>query len=166
MRIASLFSFLLLSTAAFAVTPPITKSNWTNHPEIKAIRAIYNEVEAADKKGELRSRSCKASMEAKLFEDSAGVVRKYARSGGTEDQWQDALFYYDTAKRLRFIYLSMNAVNGTRMEIRAYYAAKDGELLYYDVKKVRGKGWPLQKLAELSDPRDDFERICAKKNVQ
>jgi hypothetical protein len=49
-------------------------------------------------------------------------------------------YYYDGAGHLRFAFVEQAAVNGTRRELRIYWAA-DSTLLYRDVRNLAGPGW-------------------------
>src|SRR5262245_27136537 len=136
MRMISLFLLLFVFSPCFAGPLPIDSKNWISHPEIKHIRSIYNETEEAIKKGRFTKKpvrlecpSAGPTVQATFYDDSSGRVRKYQLSGGSDDSAVDTSYYYDKNGKLRFVFQSLRAVNGTDMETRTYFD-EQGTMLY------------------------------------
>jgi hypothetical protein len=162
-------SFLLVFFAlcpSFAEPLPIESKNWMSHPEIKRIRSLYNEIEESVKKGRLSKKpvpmdcpSEESFIEATFYEDPSGIVRKYQLSGGSYDSEADASYYYDKAGKLRFVFQSLRAVNGTDMETRTYFYEK-GNILYQDERLKKGPGWAGGFPESIQNPREHAASLC------
>ncbi|MDT4969371.1 MAG: hypothetical protein QOJ64_4108 [Acidobacteriota bacterium] len=157
-------------TSAFATQEngsEITKSNWQQHPKIKAIRAIVQSVDTAltRKSLTIKKRSfedCEPYEDAlrTIATDSRGHVRYYAKEAGSEDsalKWQH---YYDEKGNLRFVFITGGAVNGAELEHRIYfdeYGKRIWELQVY----TKGPGytfpeiWPDDQL-QIKNPAMKF----------
>jgi len=150
-----------LSTGASAVDW-ITDANYINHPAVKKIRKIYRQINAAESAGQLnqKSRTCHENggvieMRARLFRDRAGLTRKYVVSGGSDDSSVHAEYYYDASGTLRFIFGTLNAVNGTSIEKRVYFDEKGRHL--HTNRREKGPGYPDDSIkAVIRDPDADF----------
>jgi hypothetical protein len=153
---------------ALASDNVISDTNWQNHPEIKAVRAIYNEIENAIKKHayqekekyppdseELPNFSFKS-----IYFDGRGRARKYYVQGGTDDQALQFSYYYDKTGRLRFVYITGGAVNGTRMSHRIYFNA--GGVRIFEKHEMSEPGylwyeeWPEEAL--IKEPVAEFNK--------
>jgi hypothetical protein len=105
----------------------ITESNWRRHPKILAIRNTVQSVDAAVKKGILKTSQrrfeyCDEGFELlrRMAVNPKGVVRRYEVHGSFDDiplTWQH---YYDEAGVLRFVFIFGGPVNGKKIENRIY----------------------------------------------
>jgi hypothetical protein len=154
--------FLLVSGATPALgqeTRP-TPENWMSHPEIRAIRELYQGIEANIESGIFSAKhersACKGEyFDATFFEDSLGVVRKYAV--GTSST--EAAYYYDGDGTLRFVFQSIKRYRGTHKEARYYYD-RSGRELYTDERLLEGRDAPVRYQLEVSNPREAFDSLC------
>ena len=104
---------------------------WQDGPATKQIRAIYNEVNAAEKAGKLKKEYRKCELydgsfiiEGMLYKDQNGVVRKYAVISGSDDSIQRSEYYYDAKGIPRFTYRYNGSV----------YESKKWDRIYFDEK--------------------------------
>jgi hypothetical protein len=138
--------------------------SWMQHPQIREIRRLYQDVEAAVEEGQYsrdeRRVMCRGyPIGATLFVDSGGVVRKYERTRLAPDVIAEARYYYDSGGMLRFSFQSLRARSGTEKELRTYYD-ESGQLLYADERLVEGPDEPVRRLPAVWDPREDFQSLC------
>jgi hypothetical protein len=156
------------AAASHATPPPgpssqesggaVTKANWQRHPKIKAIRALVQSV-----KNDISRRSL--TTKKRVFEycepyedtarvigtDSRGRVRFYQKEGGSEDSALKWEHYYDVAGRLRFVFITGGAVNGTQLEHRIYFD-EQGKRVWEERTFKKGPGytfpevWPEEQL--------------------
>ncbi|HEY1373610.1 MAG TPA: hypothetical protein VGH50_14160, partial [Candidatus Binatia bacterium] len=49
MKLTSHFFICCLFASIASAAEPISEKNWQNHPEVKKIRTLYNDVNAAEK---------------------------------------------------------------------------------------------------------------------
>jgi hypothetical protein len=72
--------------------------------------------------------------------------------------------YYDDAGRLRFVFVTGGAINGSRMEERIYLDQR-GKLLRDDRKWTEGPGYPFVDFVKAGvlahNPRHAFEKNCS-----
>jgi hypothetical protein len=165
MRLLLLALALILPGAGWAQRPP-TAANWRNHPAVRAIRAITQEVEIALRESKLTvqtdSAECNSGavrLTAHLYTDPAGRVRKYVVEGGSGDSYSQVQYYYDRHGRLRFSFETLGAVNGTKQETRQYFDST-GARLYKDVRLLKGPGYPGGLDEVVTDPAADFRALC------
>jgi len=160
---------LVVSVAAPLVSlsaEPVTEKNWRNHPEIKKIRSIYDEVKAEKDAGNLKKQNRKCELhsgyfviEGTLYTDNKGVVRKYDVRAGTGDSAGTAEYYYDAKGIPRFTYRTRSSYYGGRKTDRIYMD-EEGHWLYTDHKE-EGGGVPGSELSEsISDPAGDYVDLC------
>ncbi len=126
MRYGILFLLSALPAAATA-QGPVDARNWTTHPQIRAVRAIYERTERQiAAKGLVATvrhvEFCENGQDTdrQLYADSAGHVLKYATQGGSEDSAGETAYYYSDG-RLRFVFAHSADVHGGRMEHRIYF---------------------------------------------
>ena len=154
-----------LSTGASAVDW-ITDANYINHPAVKKIRKIYRQINAAESTGQLKekSRTCHENdgaieLRVRLFRDRSGLTRKYVVSGGSDDSSVQAEYYYDDSGTLRFIFGTLNAVNGTSIEKRVYFDEKGRHL--HTNRREKGPGYPDDSIkVVIRDPDADLAGLC------
>ncbi|NJO17630.1 MAG: hypothetical protein HC877_18405 [Thioploca sp.] len=148
-----------LAGSGYAINEiPINKTNWLNHPKIQEIRNIYNQIESRITNNTLvKSEKSLASEEPAvptsktIYVDNLGTVRKYIEAAGSEDSALTSNYYYDHAGRLRFVFITGGAVNGSQLEHRIYF-------------DTRGKRiWEIQKY--LTDIHYTFPSIWPKKDL-
>lgn len=78
----------------------------------------------------------------RIARDAKGVVRWYEDYGYGEsgDASGDDRYYYDHSGHLRFVLIIIDAVNGTRQQLRAYFD-ESGKLLKQTYRSVKGPGY-------------------------
>ena len=147
----------------------IPAARWSSHPAIRAVRAIVQDIDRHPERFVRRSDSATCgfpyiSVTAELYSDSAGLVRKYHLASGHDDSAGDATYYYDAHGLVRFAFTTQNAVNGTRLEQRAYFDST-GVLLRRASRRLAGPGYPNGWPDEpIRDPRSDFGHLCGPAN--
>lgn len=150
--------------------PPVTERSWREHPSVKEIRAIVQEVQELENSGKLTTaersghESCEnydGDMYRTIRRDTSGKARKLTLDAGSEDSAVTVDAYYDTQTKLRFIFVKAAAVNDTVYEYRLYFSP-DGKKLWEDQKLVSGPGytfptpWPEDLI-----PRDPEARFAS-----
>lgn len=164
---------LCLATLGSSQEEEITASNWQHHPKVKAVRSVVESIESG-----LRKRAFKISVRKfeycesyedtlrRMAVDSKGVVRRYENEAGSDDSALTWQHYYDEAGRLRFVFISGGAVNGSQLEHRIYFD-ENGKRIWEEHKYVKGPGytfpevWPEEKTdlarpIQKSDPAKAF----------
>ena len=148
-----------LAGAVYAINEiPINKTNWLNHPKIQEIRNIYNQIESritnntlVKSEKSLESEEPSVPTSKIIYVDNLGTVRKYVESAGSDDSALTSNYYYDHAGRLRFVFITGGAVNGSQLEHRIYF-------------DTRGKRiWEIQQY--LTDIHYTFPSIWPKKDL-
>jgi len=140
---------LIMAAARLAPgAEPITASNWQRHPDIVEIRAIYEEIKQAESTGRLSKlqrtfEHCRSyeDTERVLYLDAQGAVRSYHFGGGSEDSAARHAHYYDRDGKLRSVFITAGAANGTQLEHRIYLS-KDGTRLW-EAQQRQGPGWTV-----------------------
>jgi hypothetical protein len=128
----------------------VTKANWQQHPKIKVIRSLVQAIKTGMVKKSLTTRKrafeyCEPG-EATLrvmATDARGRVRFYQTEGGSEDSSLKFEHYYDEAGRLRFVFITGGAVNGSELEHRIYFD-EAGKRIWEEQAYKKGPGytWP------------------------
>lgn len=145
----------------------ITKANWQQHPKIKAIRAIVQSVKngMSRKSFTVRKRVfeyCEPyeDTERMIATDSGGRARFYQNAGGSDDSSLKWEHYYDEAGRLRFVFITGGAVNGSELEHRIYFD-EAGKRIWEEQTYKKGPGytfpaiWPDEQL-QIADAATKF----------
>lgn len=161
----SILLAVLFSASVFA-GQTITDTNWSNHPEIKKIRALYKEINRLEKEDKMKKETKKCvlyggnvEMDGELYKDQRGIIRKYVIDGGTGNSRARAEYYYDEKGIARFTYRFRGAFNGTKIEDRIYFDEKAQQL--YTDHKTMGPGYTGSGLADsVADPRTDYANLC------
>lgn len=125
----------------------ITKANWQQHPKIKAIRAVVQAVKASLGRKAFTVKR-RAFEYCEPYEDTArtiatdtkGLVRFYQNEGGSDDSALKLEHYYDERGRLRFVFITGGAANGSRLEHRIYFD-EDGKRIWEDHVYKTGPGY-------------------------
>lgn len=159
---AIIWSILMVLLTAQAQS--INGRNWINHPSIVEIRNISSEVVGLIQKKLLLTEKnvfvgCAAlSLERQMHRTSQGVVRFYQTLGGSDDSAYTFSHTYDSAGRLRFLYMQAGAINGSQLEAR-YYFDPQGRLLWEQLKSS-GPGYPFVdgKKVAVRNPRQVFHQ--------
>jgi hypothetical protein len=87
--------------------------------------------------------------------DDKGIARSYVKEGGSDDSALTWEHYYDSAGRLRFVFITGGAVNGSELEHRIYFD-EAGQRIREEQKYVKGPGytfpekWPDEDLQKTS----------------
>lgn len=142
-----LFSSVLVRSAGDEQSTGINASNWMNHPKIAEIRAVYSETEDALQGGELEQKTRIFDHAEPYFPtlktiafDKNAVARKYTEEAGSDDSAATTSFYYDSQKRLRFVFITGGAVNGSEFEHRIYFDAAQQRI--WEIQKyLKGPGY-------------------------
>ncbi|HUQ31824.1 MAG TPA: hypothetical protein VM095_06880 [Pyrinomonadaceae bacterium] len=145
----------------------ITKANWQQHPKIKAIRTIVQSVKTGmtSKRLTTKKRSfeyCEPGEDTLrvLAIDSHSRARFYQTEGGSEDSSLKFEHYYDEQGRLRFVFITGGAVNGSQMEHRIYFD-ETGKRIWEEQTLKKGPGytwpevWPDDQM-QINDPAAKF----------
>ena len=148
-----------------------TKNSFSlQHPKIRTVRSLYRSIEndisaGRMKKNERTFQSCEGGLSEDriVYLDAQNRVRKYVRQGGSDDSTLTFRHYYDDAGRLRFVFVTGGAINGSIMEERIYLD-HHGKLIRDDRKWTTGPGYPFVDFVEAGllqrDPRHAFEQNC------
>lgn len=145
----------------------ITQANWQQHPQIKAVRAIVQAVDAGLGKGlyKVSKRKfdyCEPYVDTArmMATDSSGRVRRYEKQAGSEDSSLTWKHTYDEGGHLRFVFITGGATNGSELEHRIYFD-ETGQRIWEEQKYVKGPGytfptvWPDEEL-QSTDPAKAF----------
>lgn len=162
--IAIAFSFTLVATSAFGQERDARLKNWMQHPEIRAIRELYQEIEGGIDAGRYSHEEGRVLCQgepigASLFMDSAGTVRKYEVQRTMPNVMAEGSFYYDSVGLLRFSFQSLHARSGTHTELRTYYE-ESGQVLWANERLIEGPDESVQSLPPVWRPRESFESLC------
>lgn len=136
----------------------VTKANWQQHPKIKAIRAIVQSIKSGMSRKSLTTKRrafdyCEpgADTARMIATDAQGRARFYQTEGGSEDSSLKVEQYYDETGRLRFVFITGGAVNGTQLEHRIYFD-ETGKRIWEEQTFTKGPGytfpqvWPEEDL--------------------
>jgi hypothetical protein len=146
MNISTTIVLLIALPAAIGAQTPITARNWKTHPDIVAVRSIFESTEASIARKELTRSAAhvdycddahQGGQDRELFVDAKGRARKYSNDEGTDDHSLSTSWYYDVLGTLRFVFISGGATNGTEIENRIYFDAK-GRRLWQDYRVLKG----------------------------
>ena len=145
---------------------PINATSWINHPKIKEIRELCNEIEGnikiknlVEHKRDLKREETHGITFKAIYLDKLNIARKYVERSGSEDSALTFSYYYDPKRVLRFVFIEGGAVNGSQMEHRIYFGAS-GERIWEIQKYQKGPGYsfPTVWLEEdlVFDPLNNF----------
>ncbi|MBI5509358.1 MAG: hypothetical protein HY903_11455 [Deltaproteobacteria bacterium] len=137
---------ILLALAA----APITDDNWRQHPVVRDVRRVQDEVESLRDMARLKRKrrtfdSCtrfQDDISRTLYTDRGGVPRLYTRSAVSDDTAVNIKGYYDAKARLRYLLVDAGAANATAMRIRIYFDT-DGQRLWETRELFTGPGYPF-----------------------
>jgi hypothetical protein len=159
-------AFLQLAIPA-ASSQEITRENWQQHPQIEAVRTVVEAVEAGLKKGVYKVSKrefeyCEPYQDTVrlMATERSGRVRRFERQAGSEDSSLTWKHYYDEGGRLRFVFITGGATNGSELEHRIYFD-EAGKRIWEEQKYVKGPGytfpevWPDAELQK-TDPAKAF----------
>lgn len=160
----------VLATALPAAAEKRAATAGLRHPDVIAVRGIYREVEdrIADgqlKKEERHAAGCSPwSDDRTIYANTKGAIRKYVWEYGGDDSAFTVRHYYDRAGRLRFVFVTAGAVNGTVMEQRIYFNERGARIRETRVL-VAGAGYTFPQFSEEEgllqhDPRRAYEKVC------
>lgn len=143
------YPLIFVSAVFVAASGQVKKEFGFDNPEIKTIQNLYKSIEKLSNKGRLTERSrifsyCNSYFDTdrKLYSDSSGKIRKYVRSGGSDDSTATQTFFYDEEGNLRLCVVGAGAINGTKMEVRIYFD-KNKNRIWEDRKFTEGPGYPF-----------------------
>jgi hypothetical protein len=145
----------------------ITKANWRQHPKIKEVRAIVQTVKAGmsrpgwtTKKRTFEYCEPGGDIERVLSTDQSGQARFYLNEAGSEDSALTTEHYYDETGRIRFVFITAGAVNGSNLEHRIYFD-ETGKRIWEVQTYTKGPGytWPEvweEELLSITDAAGKF----------
>jgi WD domain, G-beta repeat len=144
----------------------IPEKNWRRHPKIIPILNLVNSINVGLKKRSFKTAQRKFNCEEvpyftllRIARNARGAVTWYENYQEGEDSSWDEYYYYDAARRLRFVLMTSYAANGTREQHRIYFD-ENGKLLRTSRKLLKGPGYfgpqHVEELVNL-DPAKDFE---------
>ena len=138
--------------------PPPKPTATDKQAEIADVRRIYRQIQASA--GGESWKTLRRDFEycapyvdttRQLILDAQGRPRVYTREAGSEDSSLTWRHYYDTQGRLRFVYITGGAVNGSVLEHRIYLSAR-GQRVDERHRYTKGPGytfpsvWPRDQL--------------------
>jgi hypothetical protein len=136
----------------------ITKANWQQHPKIKQVRSIVQTVKAGMSRKTFSTKKrvfeyCEPyeDTERTLATDGRGRARFYKNAGGSDDSSLTWEHYYDETGRLRFVFITGGAANGSQLEHRIYFDGA-GKRIWEEQTYKKGPGytfpevWPEEQL--------------------
>jgi|GEM_PF-3393222 len=155
-------ALLLWTQPRHAQAQPTARARAAAEREIAAVEAVYRAVERATLVRRDSTVQCPDELEEEVtrYVDSAGTVRRLTWQGGTDDHAETHEFYYDQAGRLRFIFSSFRAVNGTGVEERVFYAP-DRRLLRRRRNRIAGPGYPFASVEPVWRPNQWLRQLCS-----
>lgn len=167
-RAFALTAAAMLAFSAFdAVAQSPRAASFATEQEIGAVRAVYQEVEqeiSAKRLARLDSTvHCDgdgSALEVTVWRDRDGRVRQLTWEGGSDDHAETRRFYYDSAGRLRFVFVTLGAVNRTHEEERVWYAS-DRRILRRTKRLVHGPGYPVPDVAPIWNPAEWLRNPCS-----
>ena len=163
-------TFMLLASTFLTFAPVLraqTRTAAQTEREIAAVRAVYQEITQAASTGRLMRRDSTVrcspddlEQEVTRWTDLSGTIRQLTWMAGSDDHAETQRFYYDGSGRLRFVFVSRGAVNGTQEEERVYYAA-DGRLLRRRKTRVEGPGYGFGDPQPVWHPNAWLRSLCS-----
>lgn len=166
---APLAAALLLwsASAVHAQSPRASRSG--TEAEVAAVRAVYEEVVQAAAAHRLARRDTTITCDEEdlgtdvtVMTDASGGVRLLSWKGGSDDHGETHRFYYDAAGRLRFLFVSRGAVNGTEQEERVYYAP-DRRVVRHLVTLTHGPGYAFARGTPVWRPVEWVRTLCSRR---
>lgn len=165
-NILSLLVFVLLSGQS-VYAQPITKANWNDHPQIKQIRQLVNDVDKKIKMGvfhvDERIFCSKESgwPEVKIASDDTGKVRMYHWLNCGEDSCNQETRYYDEGGGIRFVHFTRRAVNNFMAGESRVYLNENGNIIWEKIETgVFDEIYePPDRKGLRSNPSEDFKKI-------
>ncbi|MEA2205129.1 MAG: hypothetical protein QOE77_1905 [Blastocatellia bacterium] len=137
---------------------PANAANRQADPQVQNIRKIVASINAglkrhAFKVSQRKFEYCEPYEDTlrRIAIDDKGIARSYVKEGGSDDSALKWEHYYDSAGRLRFVFITGGAVNGSELEHRIYFD-EAGKRIREEQKYVKGPGytfpekWPDEQL--------------------
>jgi hypothetical protein len=145
----------------------VTEANWQQHPKIKQVRTVVQSVKA-DMGRKVLTTKKRAFEYCEPYEDTSrtiavdakGRARFYEMEGGSEDSSLKMEHYYDGRGRLRFVFITGGATNGSELEHRIYFD-ETGKRIWEKQTYKKGPGytfptvWPEDQL-QMKDAATKF----------
>lgn len=160
-------AMLVCSVSGVAVAQSSRATGSATEQEIGAVRAVYQEVMQAIAANRLARRESTVqcdedgwAFDVTVWRDRDGRVRQLTWEGGSDDHAETRRFYYDSAGRLRFVFATRGAVNGTGEEERVWYAA-DRRILRRTKRLVQGPGYPVPDVPPIWNPAEWLRNPCS-----
>lgn len=166
------FAALLLLSPSLLAAQQVPVARDSVEREVVAIRAVYQEVEAAIAKGSLTRHDSTfecpedtatgappGEMSIATYTSADGVIRRLTVLDGGDSFGLTTDHYYDAGGRLRFTYARLNAVNGTHRERRVYWSASGDPLRTLNAKTT-GPGYWMPETDPILEPREWIAGAC------
>jgi hypothetical protein len=144
--------------------------SWMGRPDIRQVREVYQEVQAAVAEGRYTSQtrrfiSCDPTETFRaIYVDSSEVVRLYVVEGGSDDSASEVSYYYDSNGVLRFAFAKRHArsIDSESSELEERYCCNEAfDSIYADLRVVAGPGYYWVKPEPVSQPKDAFNADAA-----
>jgi hypothetical protein len=126
---------------------PLNPAHWQADSEVQDIRKIVASINAGLKRGAFKISQrkfdyCEPYEDTlrRIALDDKGIARSYVKEGGSDDSALKWEHYYDSAGRLRFVFITGGAVNGSELEHRIYFD-EAGRRIREEQKYVKGPGY-------------------------
>ena len=127
----------------------INDNNWKQHPEIIEVKKVYNSIQIILKHGNYTTEEASKVINTPypieespiVYIDETGKIFEISFSAGSEDSARQFYYYFDKDQRLRFLLIKAGAVNGSRLNYRAYFT-KTGKKIWDDWEDIEGPGYP------------------------
>jgi hypothetical protein len=146
---------------------PSPEGRAASEGEIRAVRVVYQEVTRAAAEERLTRRDSTVECgendlgsEITVWREPSGRIRQLTWAGGTDDHAQTVRHYYDRAGRLRFVFITRGAVNGTEQEARLYFG-EAGQLLRRVEAQKKGPGYPFGDPEFAWRPEEWMRQLCS-----
>lgn len=161
-------AILLLGLAAGANpcrAQALDSSSWMRRPEVREIRTIVEQVQRSiDRHQLVRVDTTVCAGERfetsySIYRDRRGTIRRVETSYAGEDHGERTTYTYDSSGRVRFALSRQAAVNGSRAELRAYWAP-DGHMLERRTKEIVGEGFPWNDPEPIKPLSEELSRDC------
>ena len=131
-----------------AQSTSVTERNWQKHPKINAVRNVVSSVNSGLKKHWLKTTERKYEScgdqyftARRIGRDAKGVARWYRDYSEGEDASFEFNYYYDANGKLRFVFATVRAGNGTREQLRIYFD-ETAHRIWKSHKSLAGPGCP------------------------
>ena len=159
------FAVSLITAPAHGQQPSGTQPGWANPGVWKSNSvSVQTETDILRHKLLVQTDSAVCSngavhINASLYTDQKGHIRKYVLAGGHDDAYVTVWYYYDLNGVLRKTIANVGAVNGTTQRTNFYFDST-GAFIAKTNDLISGPGFPNPSDSVVRDPRGDFRSLC------